>query len=271
MGISATPSPASDRNTTRVAAAVAAHGRAQIDRHRQHQPTGVVGVIADEIDPTGRKDVHRPGKGNVRARCCSGRLPSSTRGAPKCRRSSATRCAMPTPTRIRPISRGCRSRSSGRINFAPVHAAISRSARPSSTAAAADRRVGRPPTATRRRTTTRPSIDTALTLAGSAIEAFGNAEQKQALLPPMARGEIEACIAYTEAHAGSDLAALSTTRRSRRRWIRPQRPQGVDHRRPQGGLVRHDRPHRPRRATAPVDDDVRVAHDHPGSAPHAAV
>ena len=56
-----------------------------------------------------------------------------------------------------------------------------------------------------------PSIDTALTLAGSAIEAFGNAEQKQMLLPPMARGEIEACIAYTEAHAGSDLAALSTT------------------------------------------------------------
>ena len=56
-----------------------------------------------------------------------------------------------------------------------------------------------------------PSIDTALTLAGSAIEAFGNVEQKQALLPPMARGEIEACIAYSEAHAGSDLAALSTT------------------------------------------------------------
>ena len=56
-----------------------------------------------------------------------------------------------------------------------------------------------------------PSIDTALTLAGSAIEAFGNGEQKQALLPPMARGEVEACIAYTESHAGSDLAALSTT------------------------------------------------------------
>ena len=31
-----------------------------------------------------------------------------------------------------------------------------------------------------------PSIDTALTLAGSAIEAFGNVEQKQTLLPPMA-------------------------------------------------------------------------------------
>ena len=48
-------------------------------------------------------------------------------------------------------------------------------------------------------------------MAGSAIEAFGNAEQKQALLPPMARGEIEACIAYTEVQAGSDLAALTTT------------------------------------------------------------
>jgi len=56
-----------------------------------------------------------------------------------------------------------------------------------------------------------PSIDTALTLAGSAIEAFGSAEQKQTVLPPMVRGEIEACIAYTEPHAGSDLSALSTT------------------------------------------------------------
>lgn len=56
-----------------------------------------------------------------------------------------------------------------------------------------------------------PSIDTALTLAGAAVEAFGSPEQKRALLPLMIRGEIEACIAYTEAHAGSDLAALSST------------------------------------------------------------
>jgi alkylation response protein AidB-like acyl-CoA dehydrogenase len=56
-----------------------------------------------------------------------------------------------------------------------------------------------------------PSIDTALTLAGSALEAFGDDAQKRQLLPAMVRGEIEACIAYTEAHAGSDLAALSTT------------------------------------------------------------
>jgi alkylation response protein AidB-like acyl-CoA dehydrogenase len=56
-----------------------------------------------------------------------------------------------------------------------------------------------------------PSIDTALTLAGSAIEAFGTPAQKQLLLPAMVRGEIEACIAYTEPQAGSDLAALSTT------------------------------------------------------------
>jgi alkylation response protein AidB-like acyl-CoA dehydrogenase len=56
-----------------------------------------------------------------------------------------------------------------------------------------------------------PSIDTALTLAGSAIEAFGDEAQKRTLLPLMVRGEIEACIAYTEPHAGSDLAALSTT------------------------------------------------------------
>jgi alkylation response protein AidB-like acyl-CoA dehydrogenase len=56
-----------------------------------------------------------------------------------------------------------------------------------------------------------PSIDTALTLAGSAIETFGSDAQKAHLLPAMVRGEIEACIAYTEPHAGSDLAALSTT------------------------------------------------------------
>ena len=56
-----------------------------------------------------------------------------------------------------------------------------------------------------------PSIDTALTLAGSAVEAFGSPEQKRALLPLMIRGEVEACIAYTEVHAGSDLAALTTT------------------------------------------------------------
>jgi alkylation response protein AidB-like acyl-CoA dehydrogenase len=31
------------------------------------------------------------------------------------------------------------------------------------------------------------------------------------VLPPMVRGEVEACIAYTEPHAGSDLSALSTT------------------------------------------------------------
>lgn len=56
-----------------------------------------------------------------------------------------------------------------------------------------------------------PSIDTAMILAGSAIIGFGTDEQKASLLPRMVRGEIEACIAYTEPHAGSDLAALTTS------------------------------------------------------------
>ena len=42
-----------------VAASFASNGRPEIDRHRQHQPAGVVGVITDEIDPTRCKDAHR--------------------------------------------------------------------------------------------------------------------------------------------------------------------------------------------------------------------
>ena len=58
-----------------------------------------------------------------------------------------------------------------------------------------------------------PSIDTAMVLAGSAVLGFGSDAQKRELVPLMARGEIEACIAYTEPGAGSDLAALSTLAR----------------------------------------------------------
>ena len=58
-----------------------------------------------------------------------------------------------------------------------------------------------------------PLIDTALTLGGAPILAFGSDEQRTALLPAMARGETTLCIAYTEADAGSDLSGIATTAR----------------------------------------------------------
>jgi alkylation response protein AidB-like acyl-CoA dehydrogenase len=55
-----------------------------------------------------------------------------------------------------------------------------------------------------------PSIDSAITLCGPPITAFGTTAQRERWLPPMVRGELTGCIAYTEHEAGSDLAALST-------------------------------------------------------------
>ena len=49
-----------------------------------------------------------------------------------------------------------------------------------------------------------PLIDTAMTLAGVAIAAH-----RPAFLPRLQSGEVEMCIAYTEAAAGSDLAAIA--------------------------------------------------------------
>jgi len=58
-----------------------------------------------------------------------------------------------------------------------------------------------------------PLIDTALTLGGAPILAYGSDAQRAALLPGMARGEVTLCIAYTEADAGSDLTGITTTAR----------------------------------------------------------
>lgn len=51
-----------------------------------------------------------------------------------------------------------------------------------------------------------PLIDTAMTLTGSVIAAH-----RPELLPLVQSGEVEACIAYTEAGAGSDLGAIAAT------------------------------------------------------------
>lgn len=53
-----------------------------------------------------------------------------------------------------------------------------------------------------------PLIDTAVTLAAVPLVRFGSPEQQAGLLSRMLAGEVTACIAYSEADAGSDLAAV---------------------------------------------------------------
>ncbi len=54
-----------------------------------------------------------------------------------------------------------------------------------------------------------PLIFVAAHMAGPTIMHFGSEEMKQEWLLPIARGEVEFCLGYTEPQAGSDLAALS--------------------------------------------------------------
>jgi acyl-CoA dehydrogenase len=49
-----------------------------------------------------------------------------------------------------------------------------------------------------------------LTYGGYAVMQHGSREQKDALLPKVARGELSFCFGLTEPHAGSDAAALTT-------------------------------------------------------------
>lgn len=56
-----------------------------------------------------------------------------------------------------------------------------------------------------------PLIDTAAALLAPQVLAFGSEAQRARLVPAAARGTINACIAYTEAGAGSDLANIATT------------------------------------------------------------
>jgi len=49
-----------------------------------------------------------------------------------------------------------------------------------------------------------------LNTVGPALMRFGSEEQKNEFLPRILRGEIEICIGYTEAEAGTDLASLKT-------------------------------------------------------------
>jgi alkylation response protein AidB-like acyl-CoA dehydrogenase len=57
-------------------------------------------------------------------------------------------------------------------------------------------------------------------LFGGAVARFGTAAQKEAWLPPVARGEVLACFALTEPEAGSDPAAIkSRARREPDGWV----------------------------------------------------
>jgi alkylation response protein AidB-like acyl-CoA dehydrogenase len=56
-----------------------------------------------------------------------------------------------------------------------------------------------------------PLIDTAWTLGGAPIVAFGSEAQKAFFVPKMLGGELEFCIAYTEPTAGNDLSPMTTT------------------------------------------------------------
>ena len=56
-----------------------------------------------------------------------------------------------------------------------------------------------------------PSIDTGVTLCGFVLSRFGTPAQKARWLAPMVAGEALGAIAYSEAGAGNNLAAISTT------------------------------------------------------------
>lgn len=56
-----------------------------------------------------------------------------------------------------------------------------------------------------------PSIDTGVTLCGFVLSRFGTQAQKARWLAPMVSGEMLGAIAYSEAGAGNNLAAISAT------------------------------------------------------------
>ena len=62
---------------------------------------------------------------------------------------------------------------------------------------------------------------------------FGTEEQRQKYLPRMATGEIRAAFSLSEPELGSDVQAIKTSaKKRRRRHVRDQRPEDVGHERP---------------------------------------
>ncbi len=63
-----------------------------------------------------------------------------------------------------------------------------------------------------RRLKCRPAqINLGIWMLGPVLLEFGSEAQKQALLPPMCRGEVRWCQGFSEPNAGSDLASLKTS------------------------------------------------------------
>ena len=70
------------------------------------------------------------------------------------------------------------------------------------------------------------------------IHAFGSEEQKKKYLPEMAKGKIIGCFGLTEPDCGSNPSGMRTVAQRRRRRVRAQRHEALD----------HERQHRARRA-----------------------
>ena len=66
-------------------------------------------------------------------------------------------------------------------------------------------------------------------MATPALARFGSDEVKRRFLAPTVSGEAVACIGVSEPGAGSDVAAIRTRGGARRRRLRHQRQQDVDH------------------------------------------
>ncbi len=106
------------------------------------------------------------------------------------------------------------------------------------------------------------------------IIAHGTAEQQERFVGPTLEGTIGWCQLFSEPGAGSDLAALSMRATRDDRWVRPERPEGVDvdgaevrlghlpgPDRPRGGQARGDHLF-PRRHAQRRDRGPAPARDH---------
>ena len=100
---------------------------------------------------------------------------------------------------------------------------------------------------------------------GPTLIRFGTEKQKDLFLGRILAGDVHFAIGYSEPDAGTDLASLRTTARRRRRPLRRQRPEDLDHRRPPGRLPLARRAHRPGRPQAPGHLDPHRRHPTPAT------